>query len=147
MSGSSYSCRRCDAVKSPPQILSRDKSARGQNSYQGEKRPGNGLQRSEATPAIPGAGATPPRLSTPFQRRVWDYLVTIPAGETRSYAEVAAALGCPRATRAVANACAANTEPVTIPCHRVIRADGTLGGYRWGVARKRALLRAEGALP
>lgn len=88
----------------------------------------------------------PPHRGTPFQRRVWEYLVTIPAGETRSYAEVAAAIGHPQATRAVANACAANTEAITIPCHRVIRSDGSLGGYRWGVERKRALLEAEGAL-
>jgi AraC family transcriptional regulator, regulatory protein of adaptative response / methylated-DNA-[protein]-cysteine methyltransferase len=80
---------------------------------------------------------------TAFQLRVWRALSAIPAGETRSYAELAAAAGAPRAVRAVAGACGANPVSVVIPCHRVVRADGELSGYRWGVERKRALLARE----
>ena len=80
-----------------------------------------------------------------FQKRVWDALRTIPAGFTASYAEIAERLNAPTAVRAVAAACAANALAVAIPCHRVIRSDGGLSGYRWGVARKEALLKAEGA--
>ena len=70
----------------------------------------------------------------------------IPAGETRSYAELAQQLGAPRAARAVARACASNRVAVLVPCHRVIRGDGTPGGYRWGLPRKHSLLAAESAL-
>ncbi len=80
---------------------------------------------------------------TAFQRRVWEELRRIPAGETRSYSAVAEALGRPTAARAVARACATNRISVLIPCHRVLCADGCLGGYRWGIARKRALLDVE----
>ena len=80
---------------------------------------------------------------TAFQRRVWRALQEIPVGRTASYAEVAAAIGAPKAVRAVAMACAANAIAVAIPCHRVVRTDGTLSGYRWGVERKRALLMRE----
>lgn len=80
---------------------------------------------------------------TAFQRRVWEALRQIPAGETTSYAAIAAAIGAPTAARAVAGACAANRLAVVIPCHRVVRAGGDLSGYRWGVARKRALLARE----
>ena len=80
---------------------------------------------------------------TAFQERVWQVLRTIPAGETLSYAEVAVRLGAPKATRAVAGACAANAIAVAIPCHRVVRTGGDLSGYRWGVERKRALLERE----
>lgn len=80
---------------------------------------------------------------TEFQRRVWAVLRQIPSGETVTYAELARRIGQPRAVRAVAGACAANPAAVVIPCHRVVRSDGDLGGYRWGVKRKRALLRAE----
>ena len=83
--------------------------------------------------------------ATAFQRRVWEALRRIPYGATRSYAEIARAIGKPTATRAVARACAANPAALVIPCHRVVRADGGLGGYRWGVARKRALLEQERA--
>jgi len=83
-------------------------------------------------------------LGTPFQRQVWQALQTIPVGERRTYAEVAAALGKPTAARAVANACAANPAALVIPCHRVVRHDGSLGGYRWGLERKQALLANEG---
>ena len=80
---------------------------------------------------------------TTFQKRVWKALREIPAGATSSYSEIAARLGAPAAARAVASACAANTLAVAIPCHRVVRRDGGLSGYRWGVERKRALLKKE----
>jgi AraC family transcriptional regulator of adaptative response/methylated-DNA-[protein]-cysteine methyltransferase len=82
---------------------------------------------------------------TAFQRRVWKALQEIPAGETRSYREVAAAIGRPSAARAVARACATNPVAVVIPCHRVVREGGDLGGYRWGAHRKRRLLDHERA--
>lgn len=82
---------------------------------------------------------------TAFQMKVWNYLLKIPAGELRSYAEVAQGIGAPRAVRAVASACAANRVGIVVPCHRVIRGDGSLGGYRWGMARKRSLIDAERA--
>jgi len=77
---------------------------------------------------------------TAFQQRVWQALQTIPPGQTASYAEIAARLGAPTASRAVAQACGANPLAVAIPCHRVVRSDGALSGYRWGIERKRALL-------
>jgi AraC family transcriptional regulator of adaptative response/methylated-DNA-[protein]-cysteine methyltransferase len=80
---------------------------------------------------------------TAFQQRVWQALGQIPAGSTASYTEVARRIGSPKAVRAVAHACAANAIAVAIPCHRVVRIDGTLSGYRWGVERKRALLQKE----
>lgn len=80
---------------------------------------------------------------TAFQQRVWQALREIPSGATVSYAEVAQRLGAPNAVRAVAGACAANAIAIAIPCHRVVRKDGDLSGYRWGVERKRALLRRE----
>ena len=83
--------------------------------------------------------------ATAFQRRVWEELRRIPYGATRSYSEVARSLGAPRAARAVARACATNPVAVVIPCHRVIREDGDLGGYRWGLDRKRGLLAGEAA--
>jgi AraC family transcriptional regulator of adaptative response/methylated-DNA-[protein]-cysteine methyltransferase len=83
--------------------------------------------------------------TTAFQRRVWQSLLAIPPGETRSYGDLAAALDLPRGHRAVARACAANPVALIVPCHRVLRRDGGLGGYRWGVARKKALLARERA--
>ncbi|MDR3388329.1 MAG: bifunctional DNA-binding transcriptional regulator/O6-methylguanine-DNA methyltransferase Ada [Rudaea sp.] len=80
---------------------------------------------------------------TAFQQRVWQALREIPAGMTASYADIAGRIGAPRAVRAVAAACAANALAVAIPCHRVIRQDGALSGYRWGAERKRALLARE----
>ena len=80
---------------------------------------------------------------TAFQKLVWDYLQTIPAGETRSYTDVAVAIGKPAAVRAVASACASNTIAIAIPCHRVIRGNGDLANYRWGLDRKRTLLDLE----
>ena len=82
---------------------------------------------------------------TAFQQRVWQALREIPVGATASYTEVAKRIGAPKAVRAVASACASNTIAVAIPCHRVVRSDGTLSGYRWGVERKRALLDREAA--
>ena len=81
--------------------------------------------------------------ATAFQWRVWKHLQTIPSGRTRSYAGVAAALGRPSAARAVARACASNPLAGLIPCHRVVRGDGGLGGYRWGLKRKEILLHKE----
>ena len=84
-------------------------------------------------------------IGTAFQKKVWDALMKIPPGETRSYAEVAAALDAPLASRAVAGACARNRVAIVVPCHRVIRGDGSPGGYRWGLDLKRRLLDRERA--
>jgi AraC family transcriptional regulator of adaptative response/methylated-DNA-[protein]-cysteine methyltransferase len=84
------------------------------------------------------------RHGTAFQEQVWDALARVPRGETRTYGQIASAIGQPDATRAVALACAANRLAVVVPCHRVIRQDGSLSGYRWGPERKRALLAREG---
>ncbi|WP_299438430.1 bifunctional DNA-binding transcriptional regulator/O6-methylguanine-DNA methyltransferase Ada [uncultured Rhodospira sp.] len=97
-----------------------------------------------AEPGAPFDGPLDVR-GTAFQLRVWEELRRIPPGETRTYREVAAAIGRPTATRAVANACGDNPVALVVPCHRVVRTDGGLGGYRWGLARKRTLLRHEGA--
>jgi methylated-DNA-[protein]-cysteine S-methyltransferase len=83
---------------------------------------------------------------TPFQRRVWSMLRSVPAGGTTSYRALADEVGCPKAARAVGSANAANPIAVVIPCHRVIRTDGDLGGYAYGLERKRWLLHHEGAL-
>lgn len=95
----------------------------------------------------PRAGLTLPLdiRGTAFQQRVWDALRRIPAGQTTTYSELARQIGAPAAVRAVAGACAANPLAVAIPCHRVVRLDGSLSGYRWGVERKRALLARESA--
>jgi AraC family transcriptional regulator, regulatory protein of adaptative response / methylated-DNA-[protein]-cysteine methyltransferase len=82
-------------------------------------------------------------VATAFQRRVWEALKSIPLGVTRTYAEVARSIGQPKAIRAVARACATNPAAIVVPCHRVVRSDGTLAGYRWGVERKKSLLEAE----
>ena len=83
--------------------------------------------------------------ATAFKRRVWEELRAIPAGAIRSYGEIARGIGQPKAVRAVANACATNPVAIVVPCHRVVRADGTPGGYRWGAERKAALLAREGS--
>jgi AraC family transcriptional regulator of adaptative response/methylated-DNA-[protein]-cysteine methyltransferase len=83
---------------------------------------------------------------TAFQQRVWQALRDIPPGTTASYSEIAARIGQPQAARAVAQACASNPIAVPIPCHRVVRTDGSLSGYRWGVERKRAMLEHETAI-
>ena len=94
----------------------------------------------------------PPRLELPldlqataFQRRVWQELQRIPRGSTRTYTQVARALGSPKSVRAVARACATNPVSIVVPCHRVIREDGSLAGYRWGLSRKEQLLAQEQA--
>ncbi|MFO0998021.1 MAG: bifunctional DNA-binding transcriptional regulator/O6-methylguanine-DNA methyltransferase Ada [Alphaproteobacteria bacterium] len=81
--------------------------------------------------------------ATAFQRKVWEALRAIPAGETRSYKDIARAIGAPRAVRAVGSACAANPVALIVPCHRAIRQDGALGGYAWGLKRKEKLLASE----
>jgi AraC family transcriptional regulator, regulatory protein of adaptative response / methylated-DNA-[protein]-cysteine methyltransferase len=83
--------------------------------------------------------------ATAFQKRVWEMLRQIPRGETRSYTEVARQIGDPQAVRAVARACATNPVAIAVPCHRVVRSDGDLAGYRWGLERKKKLLEAEQA--
>lgn len=95
----------------------------------------------------PGIGLNLPLdvRGTAFQQRVWKALREIPAGTTASYQHIARKIGSPRAIRAVAGACAANAIAVAIPCHRVVRSDGALSGYRWGIERKRALLDREAA--
>ena len=95
----------------------------------------------------PGTGVDLPLdvRGTAFQQRVWWALREIPAGSTASYREIARRIGAPRAVRAVAHACAVNPVAVAIPCHRVVRSDGGLAGYRWGVERKRELLEREAA--
>jgi O-6-methylguanine DNA methyltransferase len=90
------------------------------------------------------ADAVPLRLEgTPFQRAVWNFLRTIPAGSTRTYAEIASAIHAPHAHRAVANACGANRVAILIPCHRAVRSDGSWGGYKWGRERKKLILERE----
>jgi AraC family transcriptional regulator of adaptative response/methylated-DNA-[protein]-cysteine methyltransferase len=93
----------------------------------------------------PGLGLDLPLdvRGTAFQQRVWQALQEIPAGSTASYTEIAARIGAPKSVRAVAQACAANPLAVAIPCHRVVRNDGGLSGYRWGIERKRALQERE----
>ena len=94
----------------------------------------------------PPAGALPLDIRcTAFQRRVWQALTEIPLGQTRTYSELAASLGVPKAQRAVGRACATNPVSILVPCHRATREDGGLGGYRWGLKRKQALLKTEGA--
>ncbi len=83
---------------------------------------------------------------TAFQQKVWNALREIPVGSTATYTEIARRIGSPNSVRAVAGACAANPLALAVPCHRVVRSDGGLSGYRWGVERKRTLLRLEGAL-
>lgn len=94
------------------------------------------------------AAKTPPLdlRGTDFQKRIWRALLDVPAGSTVSYKELARRAGAPSAVRAVAGACAANPLALVVPCHRVVRHDGGLSGYRWGVARKQALLEREGVL-
>jgi len=103
--------------------------------------------RVTLTRLMEGRGANPSLpldiRATAFQRRVWEALQKIPRGETRSYSAVARTIGMPKATRAVARACATNPVALAIPCHRVVRQDGELGGYRWGIERKEQLLALE----
>lgn len=121
---------------------------------QAERRRGDATfaARVRAVVAFVDGEAGDPQLpldvrGTAFQQRVWQALTRIPRGRTIDYAGLAAELGLPRAARAVAAACAANPLAVLVPCHRVVRGDGALAGYRWGLARKQALLAREGATP
>ncbi|MEO8996618.1 MAG: methylated-DNA--[protein]-cysteine S-methyltransferase, partial [Nitrosospira sp.] len=93
----------------------------------------------------PGIGLNLPLdvRGTAFQQRVWQALREIPVGQTASYTDIARRIGAPKSVRAVAQACATNKLAVAIPCHRVVRNDGALAGYRWGVERKRGLLEKE----
>ncbi len=100
-----------------------------------------GAMRGEGDPTVLPLDVA----GTAFQIRVWEALRRIPAGQTRTYSQVASEIGAPTAVRAVASACAANHVALAVPCHRVVRRDGSLGGYRWGVEVKESLLRAEGA--
>jgi AraC family transcriptional regulator, regulatory protein of adaptative response / methylated-DNA-[protein]-cysteine methyltransferase len=102
------------------------------------------VRRFIETPAV-GLDLAFDVRGTPLQRRVWTVLLGVPAGSTITYAALASRIGERDAVRAVARACATNALALGIPCHRVIRSDGTLSGYRWGVERKRALLAREGA--
>jgi AraC family transcriptional regulator of adaptative response/methylated-DNA-[protein]-cysteine methyltransferase len=106
------------------------------------------LTRVIACVESPGARLDLPLdpAGTEFQQRVWRALRRIPAGSTASYADIARRIAAPKSFRAVAQACGANPIAIAIPCHRVVRNDGALSGYRWGVARKRALLEREGSL-
>jgi len=111
---------------------------------------GDGTLAGWAQEVVRQVGGNPPSEELPldiqttaFQRRVWEELRRIPVGQTRTYTEVARRIGKPTAVRAVASACARNNVAVVIPCHRVVRTDGGLGGYRWGIERKGKLLTAE----
>lgn len=111
-----------------------------------EDRDGGSIVRAVVDTVVRGTAIPDLHLDvrgTVFQRRVWEELRRIPRGETRTYAQVAEAIGRPSAVRAVANACAGNQAALVIPCHRVVRSDGGLGGYRWGADRKQAILAAE----
>jgi O-6-methylguanine DNA methyltransferase len=116
-----------------------------------QARPGDRqMQRWLASVSAIAAGrktVAPPLdvAGTAFQLRVWEALRKIPAGETRTYSDIAVELGAEAASRAVGSACGRNPVSLVIPCHRVLRADGALGGYRWGVERKEKLLAAEKA--
>jgi len=101
------------------------------------------LRRIEGAP--PAAALPFDIRCTAFQRRVWQALTAIPLGETRTYSDLAAEIGAPRAQRAVGRACATNPISILVPCHRAVREDGGLGGYRWGLKRKQAILKREGA--
>ena len=103
------------------------------------------LQALSVSIETPASGSSLPLdvRGTAFQQRVWQALREIPLGSTATYTEIARRIGRPKAVRAVAQACAANEIAVAIPCHRVVRTDGSLSGYRWGVERKRALLERE----
>ena len=99
------------------------------------------------SPAAPTKSIVTRPRGTSFQRKVWAYLQTIPTGEVLTYQDVARGIGNPLATRAVASACAKNDIALLIPCHRIVRRDGSVGGYKWGVHRKRALLQSEQGAP
>jgi AraC family transcriptional regulator of adaptative response/methylated-DNA-[protein]-cysteine methyltransferase len=137
------------AMGNDPHTLVRDLQDRFPNAelIGGDKKFEQTVARVVAFVENPSAGLKLPLhvQGTAFQQRVWKALCEIPCGTTRTYSEIAQTLGQPSATRAVAGACAANTLAVAIPCHRVVRTDGSLSGYCWGVERKEKLLHVEGA--
>ncbi len=124
----------------PAAELTRDASLKGMVEVALAAVDGKVQDQKDAAPQVPLD-----LRGTAFQLRVWQALREIPRGETRSYSELAREMGEPKATRAVARACALNRVAVVVPCHRVVGASGSLTGYRWGVERKRALLEAEGS--
>jgi AraC family transcriptional regulator of adaptative response/methylated-DNA-[protein]-cysteine methyltransferase len=130
-----------------PEALARDLQARFPNANATDSAPdlGNVVMSVVRLIEAPAFGLDLPLdlRGTAFQRRVWQALRRIRRGETASYREIAARIGAPKAVRAVAQACGANGLAVAIPCHRVIRSDGGLSGYRWGQQRKQALLQRE----
>ena len=130
------------------ELRSRTAEAELQLDLAGSGLPGSGPTASASVVQVICNPAEEARLQldirgTRFQQKVWQQLRAIPCGSTMSYSQVATAIGSPTAARAVAGACSANPIAVVIPCHRVIAADGGLGGYRWGIDRKRRLLQAE----
>ncbi|TPM34268.1 methylated-DNA--[protein]-cysteine S-methyltransferase [Mesorhizobium sp. B2-3-4] len=138
-------------IGSAPETLEQDLAERFPGRVLIEDEPGlrDDLAAIARFVETPGAGldmALDMRHGTPFQQRVWEALRTIPCGATVTYTALARRLGMPDGARAVATACAANAIALGIPCHRVLRADGSLSGYRWGVERKRALLAREAAI-
>jgi len=137
------------AIGNDPNTLVRELQDRFPNAelIGGDKQFERMVARVVAFVENPSAGLELPLhvQGTAFQQRVWRALCEIPCGTTCTYSELAQKLGQPNATRAVAGACAANTLAVAIPCHRVVRTDGSLSGYRWGVERKEKLLHVEGA--
>jgi AraC family transcriptional regulator of adaptative response/methylated-DNA-[protein]-cysteine methyltransferase len=134
-----------------PEPLSRDLSARFPEARLLPPDPATSALLARAIALVespqPSAELTLDARGTRFQQRVWAALRSIPPGETASYQQIAARIGAPTAVRAVAQACAANPVAVLIPCHRVVRSDGSLSGYRWGIERKRALLDLEERVP
>ncbi len=128
--------KRSPGTQSDPRFANQAANqAADQGEHQGDGRPDDRIDHQPDLPLdVRG---------TAFQRRAWKALQQIPAGTTVTYAELAARMGHPGAHRAAASACGANPLAVVVPCHRVVRTDGGLGGYRWGLARKRALLDAE----
>ncbi len=126
----------------------KDRFGRGEY-FEGDPESALWLRRVTESIASPRRGLDLPLdiRGTPFQRRVWQELRRIPVGTTASYGEVARRIGKPGSARAVARACATNPLPLAVPCHRVVRSDGKLGGYRGGVERKRALLEREARSP
>jgi len=139
------------AIGNDPNLLVRELQDRFRNAelIGGDQQFERMVARVVAFVENPSAGLELPLhvQGTAFQQRVWKALCEIPFGTTCTYSELAQKLGLPNSTRAVAGACAANTLAVAIPCHRVVRTDGSLSGYRWGIERKAKLLRIEEATP
>ncbi len=142
---------RAILIGDDPETLERDLQAR----FPGARRSGDDTAFGEFLARIvsfveaPALGLDLPLdvRGTAFQRKVWQALSEIPVGQTASYSELARRIGLPKSVRAVGSACAANALAVAIPCHRAVRSDGGLSGYRWGVERKRALLEREARAP